>query len=260
MTTPVPQWTDFSVQEWHRLSALSRKFEPLMRLAYTRATLSGKNVNTLALRTTITQIVAETCDTTAQVYGLVFNPNSPIYTSTIERLVERYVSAVDSPKTRADVRRILPNNLQLAQRGVRLQTFGLDSRSAMAIERMHQNGASAEQIHRARNTAVLNRGNMIGVTETSRAVNLSMISLFQDNFSNVSKARRLKVQYIGTSRQRIRANPNKTWLTRRDEKVCKYCEPLDGITARLDAEFETHYGVFEAPPIHPNCHCFMTFG
>lgn len=260
MTQPLPQWTPFSVQEWHRLSALSTKFQPAMRLAYTKATLSGKSVNTLALRTVITRIVAETCDTTAQVYGLVFNTNSPIYNDTIERLVASYTSAVTSPRTRAEVRRILPSTLSLAQRGVRLQTFGLDARSALMLERMYQNGATVGQIHQARQTAVMNRGNVIGMTETSRAVNLSLIALFQDNFMNIQKARRLPVQYIGTSRQRIRANPNKTWLTRRDGTVCKYCEPLDGITARIDAEFDTHYGVFEAPPIHPNCHCFMVFG
>lgn len=231
-----------------------------MRLAFTRATLNGKSVDRLALVSVITQIVSEVAEDTARIYGLVFNPNSPIYIDTINYLVETYASTVDSKKAREAVKQVLPRGLSLGQRQQRLNTFGLDQRAALSLERLYQAGASFGRIDSARRQALLTRGNVIGMTETNRAVNRSMLAVMKDNFPETLVEKAGKVQYIGTSRRLIMAAPHKTWLTRKDDKVCKYCEPLDGITARLDAVFVTQYGDFDSPPIHPNCRCFMTFG
>lgn len=255
-------WTPFSVEEWHRLSGISTKYEPMMRNAFLRATSGRRQIDTLELRTVITRILAETCDTTAEVYGLVFNPNSDIYTDTIDSLLESFHRVMESKRATDAVRLILPRDLTLAARRRRLDTYGLDVRSALSIERMWQEGRPVREIEQARSTAVLSRGNMIALTETNRAVNQSVQALWLDNYPPIEKARRPrpKVVYIGTSRRRVMSAPHKTWLTRRDDRVCKYCLPLDGITARIDAEFETKYGVFETPPIHPRCRCFMVFG
>lgn len=261
MTQPLAAWTPFSVSEWHRLSQICAVYEPSMRAAYTRAVVSRKQVNTLELQQVITRILIRVCETSADVYGLVFNPNSPVYFQTIDRMVNTYASGIESGAAKDEVARLLPRGLSLVERRKRLDLFGLDTRSAVSIENARQNGASEDELVRMRDSAIRNRGNMIATTETNRVVNGSLIALWSDNYGLVEKAaRRPRVEYIGTSRRAIERAPNKTWLTRRDDKVCKYCAPLDGITARIDAEFDTKYGIFEAPPIHPRCRCFMTLG
>jgi len=263
MGTPVRKWSDFSVAEWHRLSGIARRHESNMRLAYTKAVQSRRQVDTLALRNAVTLVLAEVCDTSAPVYGMVFNPNSPIYLFTIDRLVERFVRGINLEESKDAVKNILPPGLSLSARAARIDTFGLDPRAATRLERMRQDGASENEVAGERERSIHVRGNIIAVTETNRIVNQALLALWKDNTENdmVSKARRRReVEYRGTSRRRIMQAPHKTWMTRRDDKVCKYCDPLDGITARLDAEFDTRYGVFDSPPIHPNCRCFMVLG
>jgi hypothetical protein len=264
MSTAVEKsWSPFSVNEWYRLSELAEKYEPKMRLAFLRATQTRRQFKPDEIRGTLTSIVAETCDTTADVYGLVFNPDSRIYGKLIDDLVDTFVSTFESRKAAEAVRRILPPGLPFDARRRRTDTFGLDERSAIMIEQMYQAGNSVRVIEQARATAFHNRGNMIAVTETNRAVNRATLCLWLDNYpGEIEKARRPrpKVVYIGTSRRRVMAAPHKTWMTRRDTKVCNYCDPLEGVTARIDAEFVTKYGIFETPPIHPRCRCFMLFG
>jgi len=255
-------WSDFSVAEWHRLSEIARRHESNMRLAYTKAVLSRRQVDTLALRNAVTLVLVEACDTTALVYGMVFNPNSPVYLFTIDRLVDRFVRGINLQESRNAVRDILPAGLGLASRVARMDTFGLDPRAATRLERMRQEGATDSELSGEREMSIHMRGNIIAMTETNRIVNQSVLALWKDNTENdlVAKARRREVEYRGMSRRQVGRVANKTWMTRRDDKVCKYCEPLDGITARLDAEFDTRYGVFDSPPIHPNCHCFLVMG
>lgn len=261
MTSPAPMWSAFSVTEWTRLSDISTRYEPNMRAAYTRSVVSGRQVNKLELQHVITRVLIDVCTESADVYGLMFNPNSPIYFETIDRLVNQYETGISSGVAREEVARILPRGLTLVERRERLNTFGLDTRSALAIERARQEGKSHRELMAMRQRAIVNRGNMIATTETNRVVNRSLIALWTDNFtSQIAKASRPRVEYIGTSRRAIRNAPNKTWVTRRDTKVCKYCDPLDGITARVDAVFDTKYGQFETPPIHPRCRCFMILG
>lgn len=261
MTQPAPTWSAFSVTEWTRLSDISTKYEPGMRAAYTRSVVSRRQVNKLELQHVITRVLIDVCSETADVYGLVFNPNSPIYFETIDRLVNQYETGITSGVAREEVARILPRGLSLVERRERLDTFGLDTRSALAIERARQEGASQDTLEDMKRRAVVNRGNMIATTETNRVVNHALLALWSDNYTNqIAKARRPRVEHIGTTRRAIRNAPNKTWVTRRDAKVCKYCDPLDGITARIDAVFNTKYGEFETPPIHPRCRCFMILG
>ena len=262
METARRGWSDFSVAEWHRLSDIARRHEPSMRLAYTKAVQSRRQIDTLALRNAITLLLAEVCDTTAPVYGMVFNPNSPTYLFTIDRLVDKFTRGINLEDAKKTVSSMLPPGLSMSERTERLDTFGLDPRSAARLEKMRQDGASNLELLQERNRAIVSRGNIIAMTETNRIVNQALIALWQDNTQDmVSKARRRRqVEYRGMTRRQVMREPHKTWMTRRDDKVCKYCDPLDGITARLDAEFDTKYGVFDSPPIHPNCRCFMVLG
>jgi len=49
----------------------------------------------------------------------------------------------------------------------------------------------------------------------------------------------------------------KTWLTARDELVCKICGSLDGVTVPID---EPYPGGLEGPPAHPFCRCNERYG
>lgn len=251
---------DFAVSEWHRLSRIAEKYEAPMRLAYTRAMRNGVNLDKLQLRKVIIDIMSETCVTTSHVYGLVFNPNSESYIEAVDRLTEKYYRTVDNKEARDAVRRILPRDISLEDRKRRLNTFGLDTKSAVEIERYRQTiGDGPSHIHdveRVRADAVRRRGNLLALTETNRVINTSLETLWLDNQS-VSKADVVyydrSIRDIGNIPKRAR----KIIVTRRDDRVCKYCDPLDGIKARLGEQFETDYGFFDTPPFHPRCRCFL---
>lgn len=261
-TTTKRGWSKFSIVEWHRLSGIAQYHEPQMRLAYLQAVKTRTSVGEEAARNAVALLFVETCDTTARIYGMNFNPTNPIYGAAISRLTDQFLENVNSRSAKEQVKRIVPRNISLAEYGQRIDTWGLDARSAVRIERMHQAGRPIWEILSERNKAILVRGNMIATTEANRVVNHALLALWKSNSQmEIYKARRnMKVEYVGTSRRQIMAEPHKTWMTRRDDKVCKYCDPLEGISARLDAEFDTQYGIFEAPPIHPNCRCFMVLG
>lgn len=261
MSVAIHEDRNFSYNEWHRLSEIAQKYEPKMRLAYTRAIRDGQQVDKLALRQVITSILANVCRTSADVYGLVFNPNSPSYIEAIDSLVDKYVSVVDSPQAREQVRQILPSGLPLHERKKRLNTFGLDARSALRIERYRQqsgNGPTAQKnVERARQDAIRMRGNTLATTETNRVVNVALETLWLDNMGEISKATVVFYDRSITNISRLPRTAVKEWVTRRDGKVCLHCDPLDGITAQVGKEFDTDYGWFSTPPIHPHCRCFI---
>lgn len=256
----VSGYSAFSISEWFRLDGISNKHEPKMKTAYLRAVRSGTNLDTLQLRKQIIDVVVEVASSTAEVYGLVFNSNSPIYIETIESLTEKYASSVNSPKAQDAVRRILPTGLELSDRRRRLNTFGLDQRSAIRVEQYRQqrgdSASAVADVERARRSAIVERGNLLAITETNRMVNTSLEALWLDNAS-ISKTDVIFYDRKITSTGRIPKRAKKEWITRRDDRVCNYCFPLEGVKARLAEEFDTDYGFFQVPPIHPRCRCFM---
>lgn len=49
------------------------------------------------------------------------------------------------------------------------------------------------------------------------------------------------------------------WKTNRDELVCKICGPLNGLTREMGQPFGEFNGrLFDAPPAHPNCRCWIS--
>jgi hypothetical protein len=81
--------------------------------------------------------------------------------------------------------------------------------------------------------------------------------LWIDN-TEVSKAD--DVVYYDRSIRNVAKLPkraHKEIVTRRDGKVCEYCGLLEGLTAGIGQQFNTFYGMFQSPPFHPRCRCFM---
>jgi hypothetical protein len=261
MTAQVKEWSPFSVNEWNRLNLLSGKYETKLKTAYSQTVVRGNRPNGLEIRNVITDAVLETCIETAHVYRLVFNPNSPVYRTMIDRLTDQYIKVVDSDKSREKVKELLPRNLSLVERRNRLDVFGLDARSAILLEKMRQEGKSQEEVWRERLRLAVQRGNLIALTETNRIINTALEGLWIDNFSVVSKA---DIWYFDESISRdiqdvaqLPKRAKKEIITRRDDRVCHYCDPLDGLKVRLGAEFETEHGFFQTPPFHPRCRCFL---
>jgi uncharacterized protein with gpF-like domain len=62
------------------------------------------------------------------------------------------------------------------------------------------------------------------------------------------------------------------WYTAEDERVCEFCDALDGTEVGIDDSFfdagdtiigtsgksrTADYGDIEAPPLHPDCRCYL---
>lgn len=265
MSSQVYEYSDFSVNEWYRLDNLAAKYDQQLKVAWTKTVAQGQQVNSLYVRNIFTDTVIETCLTTAQVYGMVFNPNSPIYRRLIDRMTDVFMGVVNDDKAKDKVKEILPAGLSLSERRNRTDVYGLDARAAVRIERMRQEGASSEEVRTARLNAAAHRGNLVALTEINRVINLSLETLWIDNLE-ISKAEEPpnEVWYFDrsvptnvSSISQLPKRARKEWITRRDNRVCEYCLPLEGVKARLGFEFDTEYGMFQSPPIHPRCRCYM---
>lgn len=250
-----PKWERFTLDEWFRLEDIATKYTPKMRAAYNRAIVSGRTVNKLQIRNIITDIFIDTAFASADTYSLVFNPNSPIYASTIDELTDLYASFADSSKARDAVRAILPmNELSLGEIRERLSaTFGLDTRSALMVERYRQGrgkGKTAERdVERARKAAIIERGNRMAITEVNRAINAALESLWRDNMGIT------KVEYTTEYFRNLPPDATKVWVTRRDNIVDRVCRILEGTETLVGDLYDTPFGVFLYPPIHPFCRC-----
>jgi hypothetical protein len=254
---------DFSVSEWFRLDHIADKYDSQLKQAYLTTVVRGTQANSLIIRNVITDCVIETGVTTAQTYGMVFNPNSPVYRRLIDLATGSYMQRVMNDESAKDsVKAILPHGLSLSERRNRLNVFGLDARSAVRIERMRQDGAAPRVLEQTRLDLSIQRGNIVALTEINRVINLTLETVWIDNLK-ISKAEEDVVWFDQTvpgdvvSITNLPKKARKEIVTRRDDRVCNYCLPLDGVKARLSVEFDTDYGFFMAPPFHPRCRCFM---
>lgn len=52
-----------------------------------------------------------------------------------------------------------------------------------------------------------------------------------------------------------------TWYTAEDDRVCPYCQELDGVEVGIESKFFTDtYSNGETPPRHPDCRCYLRPG
>ena len=255
----------FSEEEWFRLDTLASKYDGELKRAYLQTVAQRQPANSLKINNVFTDVVVETAVRTAPIYGMVFNPNAPVYRSLIDTLTDRYMDRVmNDEDAKNQVRDILPTGLSLASRRDRLDVFGLDGRAAVRIERMRQEGRPESLVQAQRISLVAQRGNLLALTEINRAINYTLETLWIENLRGIHKAddsewfleRGHSASKI-TSLAGIPKRAKKEIVTRKDNRVCDYCEPLDGKTARLGTDFNTEYGLFIAPPFHPRCRCFM---
>jgi len=217
--------------EWMRLSGLTDKMQPKMRLAFLRATRSGK-IDTEELTRSIAQIVGQSADTSASQSGLIFDTSDPTYMLLVENLVSQYKSLLDDKESKQAARNEAGENKLV-------NTTGLDRFSATRLQRAANSGMSKTELEKLRKKMLQQRGNLIANTETNRAINSALDALW----------------YVNAAGREV----TKSITTRRDGRVCPYCLPLEGIQEAVGASFDTKYGVFQYPPFHPQCRCFLFF-
>jgi len=88
------------------------------------------------------------------------------------------------------------------------------------------------------------RAHMVGITETTRAY-----------------AQGQKLAADELREQFPDVHLTKTWYTNADEKVCPFCDELDGMTVDHDMTFYEPDGYNDGnPPAHVNCRCWMRDG
>lgn len=257
-------FSDFSITEWERLNKLSLRFDQKLKVAHTRMIVLGDTpYSRNIVKDTITDCVVETAHGTARVYGMEFDP--PKYKTLVNDLTTNFIKVVRNEGAKDKVRAILPTGISFADRGNRLNVFGLSAPDAVRLERMRQKGISGRRLEDARLHMRLSRGNTLALTEVNRIINQTVESVWLNNVI-VQKNRKdegnILLEHAGrvtaiTSLYGIPALAKKTVVTRRDNRTCDYCWPLEGITAGIGAMFQSRYGVFAHPPFHPRCRCFM---
>jgi len=250
-----------STKKWFALDAISTQYEPAMRLAFTKA-LTNPPPYSVKIQPVLANILTATCRYAADFYGLEFNPFNPVYRDTVTNLCNGIDKTLDNSAAQHAVSLIVPPGLPALERRRRIaQANGLDPRMAVAIEQMHQRAKTSTEKSALRSktmSAIQTRSNLLAITETNRAVNQSLLALWRAN-EDVRKAQEDVTFYDQTIKDagRIPRNARKVILTRRDDRVCTYCDVLDGVSAKLNDDFDTEYGMFECPPFHPRCRCFM---
>jgi hypothetical protein len=144
------------------------------------------------------------------------------------------------------------------------ETVGLTERQAMAVMRVHSElkdaddalimmgkmrvrvppgGLSAsrvEELTERYSTRALNyRAKMIARTETIASSNEGQRQLWEQ----------------ATDQGLLTGNELREWIVTPDDRLCEFCEPMEGALAGITDKFETELGEIMGPPLHPNCRC-----
>lgn len=129
-------------------------------------------------------------------------------------------------------------------------TIGLTNRQASAVDnlrrRLREDNVPwpdvMNQTERYANDLLRQRSENIARTETLRAANAGQELLWLQAAEEglINEARTLK-----------------EWIVTPDDRLCEFCEPLDGQTQPLDGFFTSEIGNVEVPPLHPQCRCAM---
>ena len=127
---------------------------------------------------------------------------------------------------------------------------GLTERQALAVDNLRrelvEQGVPIPEITRRTNQyadrLLADRAETIARTETIKAANVGQELLWQEAVEN---------GLIDPARTR------KEWITTPDDRLCEFCEELDGVRVPLDGTFNSPLGPVGEPTLHPRCRCAM---
>lgn len=125
--------------------------------------------------------------------------------------------------------------------------IGLTDKQAGAVtnfrRRMLEAGASMERSQKDAtayaNRLLNHRAETIARTELMTAANQGHLEMIRQ----------------GVDQGLIPESVKRVWIVTPDDRLCEYCEPMEGQTTTLDGVFQSGLGSVDAPPLHPMCRC-----
>lgn len=127
--------------------------------------------------------------------------------------------------------------------------IGLTERQAQAVLAQRAADAAAgrtadaieARAQRYADRLLRQRAELIARTEILRAANEGQLDLWR------------QAQADGL----LPRDARKQWVVTPDDRLCPFCEPLDGDTQPLEGRFVSGRYLVEAPPLHPQCRCTL---
>jgi hypothetical protein len=74
---------------------------------------------------------------------------------------------------------------------------------------------------------------------------------------NAANQGHLEMLQQGVEQNLIPPDAYKVWIVTSDDRLCKYCKPMDEQKQPLDGQFTSEKGNVDRPPLHPMCRCVM---
>lgn len=128
------------------------------------------------------------------------------------------------------------------------ELVGLTERQAAAVEnlrrRLLRDGASMQRAEEeaAKYSRRLHRNRALNIarTETLRAANEGQNLLWQQGIE----------EGLILPERTFRE-----WIVTPDDRLCEFCEPMDGQRVGMNEPFQSELGPVDLPPLHPGCRC-----
>ena len=182
----------------------------------------------------------------------LLNPRSVEFIRQYRFNLIRQISAETQEGIRRVILRAFEEGLHPRQSGRYIRDLvGLTQRQALAVDNrrrsliargvpqgraMDQSMAYARKLHRR-------RAETIARTETMRAANAGQQLLWEQAVDEglINPARTLR-----------------EWIVTPDDRLCDFCEPMDGQRVGMDEDFQSELGPVHEPPLHPSCRCAVS--
>lgn len=242
---------DHEKREWFRLSELYDAVAAKFIVDINQYLTQQKEDQ---LEKAVDRVVIAIGTSSARTYAVPFRAMD--YVEFSNEHADRIDTLLSPSAAKKAVKRMLPpgTDFLTAQRLSDLP--GLDAAAAVRVQKYRaQHPNDRRNIDALIQNERVRRVNLIARTETVRIGSEVLDKLWLSNME-VEKARvdrPLLTSDLTISGGRIPRYARKVWVTRKDGRVCQYCEPLDGITTGVGQYFKTIYGTFSGPPIHPQC-------
>lgn len=244
---------DLPKREWFRLTALYDNVSVRFITDLNRFVAQRQSDGFLEKATD--RVIVQIGSTSARAYSIPFRAKDFIELS--NDAADRIGALLSPSSAKKAVTQMLPKGTDFLTATQRADMPGLDAAAAVRVEKYRQEHPDdkhgAESLIRQERTR---RINLIARTEVVRIGSDVLDRLWLLNME-IGKAadRPLMQSDLAISGGVIPRYARKVWVTRKDSRVCRYCEPLDGITTGVGQYFTTIYGRFSGPPVHPGCRC-----
>lgn len=180
-------------------------------------------------------------------YNVAFNLQDKGAESFLEQYLPTLITR-ETNETRDAIRNIVLNGFQTAvhpyQQAEQIQQIiGMNGPQAESYAKYLLSGPTATQAQAYAQNLIQKRAVLIARTETLRAANTGQVDMWVE----ASNQGLLQTQ-----------NTVETWIVTPDDRLCQYCNAMDGATAPVKGDFDGGgFGPLGNPPLHPDCRCTL---